>query len=207
MLFSRNRPLLSRNCTSLKIASDPLQFPRTALISLVNSESPPRIISSPDSEWQFAFCVVLKKKQQLVSDGVPHLQMILINIWWVASLWSANKLWEEKNLKMVAKVASKLRNRRWFSDVRSDSNNFTFLQGRFDKLTTYEAKWSQNRVRTDQVFFSLLTNQRVVWPSDWHWNKNDVQVWDQHAYSGTLHYPLPGCKQLSTFSFAEIWPF
>lgn len=41
---------------------------------------------------------------------------------------------------MVAKVASKLRNRRWFSDVRSDSNNFTFLRGRFDKLTTYEAK-------------------------------------------------------------------
>lgn len=42
---------------------------------------------------------------------------------------------------MVAKVASKLRNRRWFSDVRSDSNNFTFfLRGRFDKLTAYEAK-------------------------------------------------------------------
>lgn len=99
MLFSRNRPLLSRNCTSLKIASDPPQFPRTALISLVNSESPPRIISSPDSEWQFAFCVVIKKKQQLGSDSVPHLQMILINIWWVASLWSANKLWEEKTLK------------------------------------------------------------------------------------------------------------
>lgn len=86
MLFSRNRPLLSRNCTSLKIASDPLQFPRTAPISLVNSKSPPRIISSPDSEWQFAFCVVIKEKTTTRFWQCPHLQMSLINILWADSL-------------------------------------------------------------------------------------------------------------------------